>query len=352
MSAIASRALDMMATETGNPFEDRIKTAELGDSDIICLTISEIKKSIMSAKLLGSVARNDLEIPGPFSRRTTKETLHALCEGITAYFKIIQSANLDRWEQGRSGYLCSNIAVQGYIRLLHALIEYMEKETGQRPHNLEAEELIEQIEPYLKPVTDFIETSEPAEFAKRFKQPFGSGGPPRYFFQLVSLVRTQVPDFKPAGFDEFLSEQQSEAAEAADALTKSLVDRVHRHVIEVLKKIYGNDYFNKGIPQKEIKLSANAKMYDDKEDAMPVENYLDVVELKKIVEHRNNWDSFKDTMNIKLPNERKGQAQYLKWMERLNEIRRIPAHPFGRSYKEDDIEFLGFMDEQLQANHV
>ena len=31
INAIASRALDMMASETGNPFEERIKTADLAD---------------------------------------------------------------------------------------------------------------------------------------------------------------------------------------------------------------------------------------------------------------------------------------------------------------------------------
>src|ERR1019366_2617250 len=36
--AIVSRALNLMASETGNPFEDRIKTADFADSDTICMT--------------------------------------------------------------------------------------------------------------------------------------------------------------------------------------------------------------------------------------------------------------------------------------------------------------------------
>ena len=258
------------------------------------MTISEIKKATISARLLGSVARSDVEIPGPFSRKNTKETLNALCEGLTAYFNVIQSANLDRWEKGRPGYLCSNIAVQGYIRLLQALIEYMQGVTEQQAHNLDAEELIEQIAPYLRPVIEFVETSEEVEFAKRFKQPFGSGGPPRYFFQLCLLVRTQYPDFKPTGYDEFVTERESEVTGKADALTKALVDRVHTHVVAVLKATYGSEFFNKGIPQKDIKLSAMNKMYEDKENQMPPENYLDVIDLKKIVESKQNWDLFKE----------------------------------------------------------
>ena len=351
MSAIASRALDMLASETGNPFEDRIKTAESPDSDAVCLTISEIKKAIISAKLLGSVARTDLEIPGPFSRRTTKETLNALCDGLTGYFNVIQGANVERWEKGRPGYLCSNIAIQGYIRLLQALIDYMQVGTAQEANNLEAEEVIEQIAPYLEPIVEFVETADDLEFEKRFKQPFGSGGPPRYFFQLCLLVRQKYPKFKPVGFDEFVTEQAVEVTEKADALTKAIVDRVHRHVVGLLKHTYGDDFFNKGIPQKEIKLDAMKKMYDE-QDPMPPETYLDVIQLKKIVESKANWDLFKTTLDIKLPQERKGQAQYLKWLERLNEVRRIPAHPFGRSYSDSDLEFLEYLDEQLHARNV
>jgi DGQHR domain-containing protein len=350
-SAIAARALDMMATETGNPLEDRVKTADLADSETICLTISEIKKSIISTKLLGSVTRNDVEIPGPFSRRNTKETLNALCEGLTAFFTKVRDANVDRWELGKPGHLCSNVAVQGYIRLLQALIEYMREKTGQEPGSLDAEELIDQIGDYLQPVLDFVTVTEDVEFAKRFKQPFGSGGPPRYFYQLCLLVRAKFPDFSPVGFTEAASAQASEISERADDLTKSIVDRVHRHLITVLKTAYQDAYLDDGIPQKEIKLSAMNKRIDDS-NSMPVENYLDVIDFKKIIEHPKNWDLFKGTLSIQLQTEKKGQAKYVKWLERLNEVRRIPAHPFGRSYKEEDIDFLDYIDEQLAARNV
>ena len=224
--------------------------------------------------------------------------------------------------------------------------------TAQEAYNLNADELIEQIKSYLQPVLEFVETAEDNEFVKRFKQPFGSGGPPRYFFQLCHLVRTKYADFKPEGFDELLTEQKTEVTEKADAINKSVVDRVHAHVISGLKTNYLSEYFEKGIPQKDIKLGAIGKKYDDKDSSMPPENYLDVIELKKIIEHPQNWELFKGTMNIQMPGEKKGQAKYLKWLEKLNEVRRIPAHPYGRSYQDEDIEFLEFIDEQLEARNV
>lgn len=280
--AIASRVLDMMATENGNPFEDRIKTAELADSDTVCLTISEIKKAILSAKLLGTASRNDVFVAGPFSRNSTEDTLNSLSEGLTAYFRLVEHANQERWERGRPGRLCSNVAVQGHIRLMQALLEFMTAQTGQAAHDLDAEEAIEQIQVYLKPVLEFIETAEDDEFDKRFRTPFGSGGPPRYFAQLCRLVQSQHAEFRPAGLDEILTEETSEASNRADLLIKSLQERVHGYVVAQLKSAYGSavtEYFNKGIPQSKIKLSANEKMYDDKGAQSPPETYLDFIEL-------------------------------------------------------------------------
>jgi DNA sulfur modification protein DndB len=348
-SGIASRALDLMASETGSPFEDRIKTADLADSDTICLTISEIKRAIISTRLLGSLNRKTgLEIPGPFTRGTVKETVEALAEGLTIYFKLIANSNQERWERGRPGYLCSNIGVQGFIRLLAALVEFMKGDTHQEPSSLEADALISQIECYLKPVLEFVETAEDVEFGKRFKQPFGSGGPPRYFAQLCKLVIGQYPAFKPAGLEEVLAEQESETVDQADALVKSIVDRVHGYVVNSLKQSYGPGYFDKGIPQKEIKLKAHNSMYDERGDPMPIETYLDFIDLKKIVEHTQNWSSFSTTFNIRLPGEKGGQAKYLRWMDSINEIRRVPAHPYGRKYKDDQIELLGLVDDKLR----
>jgi DGQHR domain-containing protein len=349
-SGISSRALDLMAAETGNPFEDRIRTADLADSDTVCLTISEIKKSIISTHLLGSLNRKTgIEIPGPFSRGTTKETVDALAEGLTKYFRAVESADTERWHRGRPGLLCSNVAVQGYIRLLAALVEHMKSETHQEPSSLDVDELVDQIKLYLAPVIEFVEESEDAEFEKRFKQPFGSGGPPRYFAQLCKLVIARYPNFRPEGLEEVLAEQETETIDRADSLVKSLVARVQTYIVNTLKHVYGSDYFDKGIPQKEIKLSAHNKKYEEKGEPMPVETYLDFIDLKKVVEHPQNWGQFSTKLNIRLPGERGGQARYLRWMDSVNEIRRVPAHPYGRKYKDEQIELLDFINERLNA---
>lgn len=350
--AIAARVLDLMAAKTGGPFEDRVKTGDLSESDTVSLTVSEVKKGIIASRLLGTQVKGVIT-PGAFTRAEPEETLHALYDGLTAYFTLVEKANQERWERGRAGHLCSNIGVQGHVRLIQALADFLRQKTAQEPHELEADELIEQIEPYLAPVLDFIADAGDEDFAKKFKQPFGSGGPPRYFGQLCLLVQRKYSSFNPPGLQQFLQEQDTELEEKGNALVSELVKRVQTHVIEILKQTYGpKDYWDKGIPNKGIKVAAYTKQVDDEDNDLPIETYLDVIELKKIVEASQNWDLYKDSLSIQMPDERKGQAKYLKWIERLNEVRRIAAHPMNRSYKDADIEFLDFINEQLTERGV
>jgi hypothetical protein len=51
--------------------------------------------------------------------------------------------------------------------------------------------------------------------------------------------------------------------------------------------------------------------------------------------------------DIPLPNE-KGYAKNLKWMDRLNELRRIVAHPHKRAFKSDDLAFLEWIKKALE----
>ena len=80
-----------------------------------------------------------------------------------------------------------------------------------------------------------------------------------------------------------------------------------------------------------------------KDKKLPREAYLDVLDYRDIVRQKNNWPLFEKVFNIPLPDE-KGKIYYLEWMEKLNKIRRVPAHPSGsRGYDEADYEFMKFI---------
>lgn len=89
---------------------------------------------------------------------------------------------------------------------------------------------------------------------------------------------------------------------------------------------------------------------DAPEKQLELDAYLDFIDKKKIIEKSENWTAFKPYFDIPLPGE-KGYAKNLKWMDRLNELRRIVAHPHKRAFKSDDLAFLewikGAFEEKL-----
>jgi len=115
--------------------------------------------------------------------------------------------------------------------------------------------------------------------------------------------------------------------------------------------IYGEKkdlYWDRGVTDKTIKASAYARSLDaDAEERLPLETYLEVVEMKKVIENKANWTLFKAVFNIPEPGE-KGFSKNVKWMERVNELRRIPAHPAReRKYKVEDFEYIAFIHDEL-----
>jgi DGQHR domain-containing protein len=350
IGAIASRCLALLDAENGGPFNDRFKTPETEESDAVCLTISELKKAVVQSGLIGKPGVKDRPPQNGYASRTTsEETLDALSELLSSYFEKIQHANLERWELGRPAHLCMNIGIAGHIRLLAALCDQLAIDTKQDPSQLESTDLVEQLQPYLEPVLKFIAEASDVDFEAHFKPVFGSGGPPRYFYELARLVRGTFETFQPAGLDDYLNTKSSEESRKADEQVRRIIDQTHVHVINVLKKTYGNKYYTVGIPQKEIRMKGLDRQQDaEAEEQLDPITYLDVVDLKKIVEHKNNWPHFESTMNIKMPEDRKGNAKNISWFDTLNEIRKIMAHPANRTYKTTHYEFLNILEAELE----
>src|SRR5205814_5951617 len=96
-----------------------------------------------------------------------------------------------------------------------------------------------------------------------------------------------------------------------DNKIKEIVIDVQREIFTRFRSQYGTQkdaYWHKGIGDKSIKARAYEKSLDDDDESrLPLENYLDVIDYKKIVENKHNWPLFKELFDIPEPGE-KGQA--------------------------------------------
>jgi len=348
IGAISARLIGLLNEDLGEPFYGRVTRQGIPPTDKTCLTVPALKDGLRKSGLVGEAIMKRKEYkPGPLSDSNDNSTLDRARNVLNNFFQILVSSNEKEWEKGRGGYLCTNVSLQAYLMLLSSLISYMESNKGFDARNLEATNLISEIEEYLDPLLKVLSSSSAMEMENRFKVQFGSGGPKEYYFRLCQIIKEQYSDFSPEGMDEWLDEQSDERISDADSKLKELNINVQKVIFTIFKKKYGEAYWNKGVIDKKIKARAYEKSLDDEDDALPLENYLDFIEYKKIVEHKMNWELFKPIFDIPEPGE-KGYTKNVRWMERVNELRRIPAHATEkRQYKSNDFDYIDFIYEEF-----
>ena len=351
IGAIAARLINCLNADIGEPFYGRITQQGMPTTSKTCLTIPAIKEALRRSGLVGRSVLSSYEL-GPLCGENDTETLDRARSALNQYFGVIRNANLAEWESGRDGHLCTNVAIQAYILLLGSLIKYWEQNTAADSREMAAEDFLIEIEEYLKPVVEFLEAGDDAKIASAFGTvPFGSGGPPDYYYRLCRQIKSKYSDFQPDGMQDWETEQSEEHIQQADAKLKEIVAEMRKYIFDVFRVIHGVEkdaYWDKGITDKAVKADAYKRSLDyEVEERLPLETYLEVVEMKKIVESRQNWRLFKSVFNIPEPGE-KGLAKNLKWMDRINELRRIPAHPAReRRYRAEDFEYIDFVHAEF-----
>jgi hypothetical protein len=161
------------------------------------------------------------------------------------------------------------------------------------------------------------------------------------------MLKKDFPHFNPTGLTDHIKEVSTEMFEISQRRWNWINDTVHGHVVTTLEEERGDDWFNKSISNKEIKKKCYEKMIDD-QDPKPIHVYLDFIQLKVIVEQKENFPLFQDTLSFAMPNERSGKAKYLEWFDAINLVRRNFAHNYGRTLSDADIETLAFVESQLR----
>lgn len=351
IGAIASRLWALLNGDNGSPFYGKIATPGLKQGNDVPLTMPEVKQALVQSGLLGTAAvKGKHYVPGPLTGEDDKGTLDRAGDALTAYFNLFAEASPERWALGKPGYLCSNISVGGHIRLLSALIVHMQSETKQDPHQMEGIELIEQLESYLTPVVDYISRAPEEEYSKRFKPRFGSGGVPEHFYKLSDIVAAAAASFSPSGLSDWRKKATEDDTKYADEAVKRLQTVVHDVTVTILRKEYGDKYLTKGVPNGKILEKAFPRQIEDakKDEEKDLDVYFDLLDFKDIVEHKQNRGLFKGVFDIEMTGD-KGLAFNLRWMEALNNLRRVAAHPAGRQYKPEDVEFLRWIEGELET---
>lgn len=347
LAALAARIIGALNNDFDSPFYGRIVREGIRATPQTCLTIPALTQGLVHSKLLGEVVLKNHYSPGPLAGATDEDSVGRACRFLNAFFGHIRNANPQLWEMGRDGFLCINVGIQGFLFLAASLIQHHEEQGGSGAHQLSADRLFTELETYLAPVEGNLRNADGTWAKNHLQVKYGSGGRRQFHFRLCRMVREHHDHFSPPGYADWREEQSEERKETAQSQIRDIATEVHARIFEILRDKYGDDkYFEDGISDIRMKVKAFERQQEDPK-RLPLDSYLDFIDYKKIVSTKKHWPVFRDLFNIPEPGA-KGLAKNLKWMERINDLRRIAAHPTKeRNYTLEDYDYLDWIHQEL-----
>jgi DNA sulfur modification protein DndB len=357
ISALASALVRSINNDSASPFFRRFEIPGVTADSSQNLTIAEAVKGLVRANLFGRVLSKRSQVPGYFSAQTDNESLIRARKIVNGYFRSIMDANPERWEMGRSAYVCVNPGLRAHLQLMQEVLLHLARQGQFDPMTEPPERVITQLVTFVEPVLGFITSATDKQIETKFARKFGEGGVAEYYFNLCELVQRKHKDFGRPEFKRYKERRADARVQQTDRDVGDLQHWISSVVIETLKKIHGTDelpsgekaYWELGIENSDIKQTAYKKQQmTSVGKRSPKEAYIDLIDFDKIIRQQSNWQAFEPIFSIPLPDDKGGKKYYLGWLERLNEIRRHTAHknPY-RQYSDDDIDFVAWIKGQL-----
>ena len=347
LAALAARVIGRLNNQFDGPFYNRIVREGIRATPQTCLTIPGLRLGLHQSKLLGEAVLKNHYAPGPLTGATDADTVTRGGKFLGGFFEHIRNGNPQLWDMGRNGFVCTNVGVQGLLLLAASLIRHREENGGIDPMGLSPDQLVGEVEVYLEPIKEKLRDADEAWAKSQLNVKYGSGGRRQYHFRLCRMVRQMERGFSPPGYDIWREEQSEERNEAAESQIRDIAKEVHSIIFGKLREVYGEDsYFEDGIRDVKVRVKAYERQQEDPK-RLALDSYLDFLDYKNIVSRKEHWAIFKGVFNIAEPGD-KGLAKNLKWMIRINELRRIPAHPTkDRSFTLEDFTYLDWIHREL-----
>lgn len=352
LGALSSRLVSVLSNDVNQPFYLKVSAAGEGKKKEKSLTVTGVKEGLLKSGLIGKVILNNKEYePGYLCGLNDSDTIDRARSAVNYYFDQLREANYALWDAGREGFLCNNTGIHAHFLVIQSVISHYEKITSTNIREISTEDLFEDLDFYFAPLYEYYKSATINSMQEEFKVQYGSTGPRQYFYRLCKIINNVHSDFMPDGFLEWVDTQNKEKIIISDNRLKEINSFIINSIGETFKANFSGDtnYMEKALGKKktDVYMKMVEKRAKDGKPDVPLEGYLDFIDFKKIVEIAEYWPLFKGAFNIPEPGE-KGVAKNIKWIERLNELRRIPAHSSElRNYESGDFEYIEYIYNEL-----
>lgn len=339
--ALKSKLAQLLDEREESPLYNRIKTDEGKGNQTKCITLTYVfDYGLNKTDFFGEVAKKTLIRTGPlYAGDLAAKTLEKAYEFFKLYFSLVEEKLPNQWElgSGEGGFVARNIGIASLIVIAWDIVDYLRIEKKIVFEKMTAEEIFDEVSPFLLLIIKFIEGLSSDDLNNMSKQ-WGSTGVSKVRREFQRIINEKHPTFQPDGLQQYIKESSGVYNEE----TRDNIFHIQEHIKEFIFITLKNeflqnptDWWRLGVPKQIQKDCAVKSIEVDPPE--PPENFLLVLDYQKII--KANWKLLGDVFtppDMKQAN----KDDKLSWFIDFNSIRNRVMHPERQTVTEKEYQFI------------
>ena len=348
--ALLSRVASRLNSDATSPLKERMVVAGKRKGSYRCLTPTSIKDGLRIARLLGSFSAGAI-MPGPLSTTNAGMYEANLDKGLTVLsecLRLFKDQLPGHWDLGDAsgGYLCTNNGIRALFHVIKDVSEHVRHTTGSDLSELPADDVVQHVSPYLQALVDFFASASDQDVLA-FRS-YGSSltAVRRQSYGMEAHIHEKFPDFHPQGLQEYLDSRDEQGTKRAAEKVNSIQRKLFDFTIGSLKSHYGDQnekWWVEGVPLR-IRQDCRSRWEEGKQEG-EVESRLYLINYVNI--SIDNWELVKDVISLD-ERDKDNKKQNTKWIKKLNDVRKITAHPERGILSRDQVAFVDEILEKFE----
>ena len=344
--ALASRLTLELNTRLTSPLKGRVQVQGKKRGHLRCLSVQQISDPLRANGFFGEERPNGQVVPGPLSDSNSKSlhaTLEKAYEALEELFNCIAEQADGHWQLGNNpgGFLATNMGVRSILGVFRNVLSYVQNKDGLSLDRYKPDAFMEDVLKLIKPITTHFQKATEDEVLI-FRKNIGMAGVRRCEFEMMRLIKNEIPDFTAKGLDDYIAQLDVEGTKGALENVVDLNRELHEFVVAQLKKKFGDgdgaggqpNWYSKGVAES-IRLKC-AERHTKDQAQKQIWQYLDLIDYHKIGE--DHWDLFEDTLTIFKEDTHKKKKDRLHWIVELNRLRQTVVHPEKQYLSNEEVK--------------
>ena len=330
--ALRSKIAQMCGEEPTSPLLGRIVIGEDEKNPTKCITIEAIQQALKRSHFFTMYGKNNVIMSdGSFDLGDNQSTLDLFYPFLEGCLKLVKATCENEWTAGEQGILTINRGIQAVIRVIDDIVVHLLNQNKISPKTQDLEVLIDEVEYYIDPLMNYINSVEDAH-RKELKGFLGGGADNKFWRSFQKVIAEEREDFNPDGLNEYIeNETKQYNTESREYLT-AIEECVKDIISNALKSYYGDNWIIKGLPKntyKTAKKVADDKNYEllsnDEDAEIDTWDCITLADCREIVTYSHNWSEIFENIitrpeDVGLSN----KEQKTEWMSMMSkEINKI-----------------------------